>query len=78
MKWVFAGLSFAFLVAMAVGTVALKAANVRIRARIEKMYIDVEFCRMEVERRSLQSLETPEDLARLWRRAQDRILSNSR
>ncbi len=78
MKWVFAGLSFAFLVAMAVGTVALKAANVRIRARIETMYIEVEFCRMEVERRSLRGLETPEDLARHWRQVQDRILADSR
>ncbi len=78
MRWVFAGLSFAFLVALAVGTVALRAVNVRTRARIEQACIDVEFCRMEVERRSLRGLETPEDLARHWRQAQDRILANSR
>ena len=35
MKWVLAGLSFAFLVAVAVGTVALKAANVRTTRRLE-------------------------------------------
>ncbi len=78
MKWVFAGLSFAFLVALAVGTVAVKAANVRTTARIEKTSMDVEICRLEVERRSLSGPESPEQLARLWRAAQDRMLVDSR
>jgi hypothetical protein len=78
MKWVFAGLSFAFLVALAVGTVAVKAANVRTTARIEKASMEVEFCLLEVERRSLSGAESPELLARIWRRMQDRMLVDSR
>ena len=78
MKWVLAGLSFAFLVAVAVGTVALKAANVRTSRRIEKTSMNVEFCRLEVRRRSLRGPKTPEQLARLWRGAQGRMLVDSR
>lgn len=78
MKWVLAGLSFALLVALAIGTVALKAENVRARARIERLSRDVEFCRMEVTRRALLEGETSEHLARLWRQVQDQSEGQSR
>ena len=78
MKWVLAGLSFACLVGLAVGTVALKAANVRTSGRIEKALMDLEICRLELERRALSGAETPEQLASLWRRMQDRMSVDSR
>ncbi len=78
MKWVLAGLSFAFLVAVAVGTVALKAANVRTCRRIERTAMNVEIFRLEVRRRSLWGPEPPEQLARRWRGAQSRMPVDSR
>ncbi len=78
MKWVLAGVSFAFLVALALGTAAAKAENVRTRARIEQISMEVEFCRLEVDRRSMELRDSPEHLARLWREVQSRELADSR
>lgn len=78
MKWVLAGLSFALLVALAIGTVAVKAQNVRARARIERIARDIEFCRMEVASRALGEGETSEYLARLWRQVLARNEVDSR
>lgn len=78
MKWVLAGVSFAFLVALALGTAAAKAENVRTRARIEQISMQVEFCRLEVDRRSMELRDSPEHLARLWREVRSRDLADSR
>lgn len=78
MRWVLAGVSFAFLVAVALGTAAAKAENIRTRANIEQISMDVEICRLEVERRSLEQRDSPERLAWLWRRIQLRELADSR
>ena len=78
MKWVLAGISFAFLVALALATAAVKSDNVRTRARIEQISMDVDLCRLEVERRSLEVRGTPEHLARLWREARERMLGDWR
>ncbi|MEE9125732.1 MAG: hypothetical protein V3U11_01200 [Planctomycetota bacterium] len=78
MRWALAGISFAFLVALALATAAAKAENVRTRALIEETFMDVETCRMEVEWRSLELRDSPEYLARLWREVQSQELADSR
>lgn len=66
MRWLLAGLLFALAVALAIGTAALRADNVRFRHRVEREFQAVkdrvvEFRRLSVERLAEAS---PERLAK--------------
>jgi hypothetical protein len=66
MKWLLAGLLFALAIALAIGTAALRADNVRMRHRVELAIQAaedriVEFTRLSVER---LAEATPERLAK--------------
>lgn len=65
MRWVLCGLTFALAVALAVGTVAIRAENVRLRHRLESDYRRLEARAIELRRLSVQAAEsvTPERLA---------------
>lgn len=70
MKWLLAGLLFALAVGMMIGTVALRAENVRTRRAVELAYRDVQDRVVEVRRLGALALElaTPERLAEAhWR-----------
>ena len=54
MRWALAGSSFALLLALAVFTVAIRAANVRSRARIEDLTRDVHARQVELARRQFE------------------------
>ncbi len=51
MRWVFAGLAFALLVALAVFTVAIKANNIEARRRIARQGEELMALEVEVARR---------------------------
>jgi hypothetical protein len=55
MRWFLAGCSFAMLVALAVFTVAMRAANVRSRALLELVTRDVHVRHVELARRQFDA-----------------------
>jgi hypothetical protein len=65
MKWILAGILFASAVGLTIGTVALRAENVRLRHTIELEHRDVQDRVVEVRRLGALALEfaTPERLA---------------
>jgi uncharacterized membrane-anchored protein YhcB (DUF1043 family) len=65
MKWLLAGLLFALAVALAIGTVAIRAGNAALRHEVERTYRDIQDRMGELERLSLERAETatPEYLA---------------
>lgn len=65
MRWLLCGLTFALAVALAVGTAAIRAENLRERQRIDRELRKIEIRRLELQRLSVQALEraTPERLA---------------
>ena len=68
-KWILCGLSFALAVALAIGTTAIRAANVHARQRLQREWNGIVLRRMELQRLSVQSIEraTPERLAQSLR-----------
>lgn len=70
MRWLLAGLLFASAVALAIGTVAIRADNAAMRHRGERTYRDIQDRMAELERLALERAETatPEYLAAsMWR-----------
>jgi uncharacterized membrane-anchored protein YhcB (DUF1043 family) len=65
MRWVLCALLFALAVALAIGTVAIRAENIRLRHRLELDFRQLEARRVELHRLSVQAVEsvTPERLA---------------
>jgi uncharacterized membrane-anchored protein YhcB (DUF1043 family) len=65
MRWLLAGLLFALAVALAIGTVAIRAGNAALRHRVERTYRDILDRKGELERLSIECTEaaTPEHLA---------------
>ena len=54
MRWALAGCSFALLLALAVFTVAIRSANVRSRAWLERLTRDVHARQVELARRQFE------------------------
>jgi cell division protein FtsL len=67
MRWLLAGLLFALAVAMAIGTAAIRADNVRLRHEVERQYRAVEDRTIEYRRLLVARMAdaSPERLARL-------------
>jgi uncharacterized membrane-anchored protein YhcB (DUF1043 family) len=65
MRWLLAGLLFALAVALAIGTVAIRAGNAALRFEVERSYQDIQDRIVELRRLSLEGLEAaaPERLA---------------
>jgi hypothetical protein len=65
MRWVLCGLTFALTVALAIGTAAIRAENIRLRHRLDREYRAIEARAIELQRLSVQAVElvTPERLA---------------
>jgi len=65
MRWVLCGISFALAVALAIGTAAIRADNIRERHRLERELLRIQARQLELQRLSVQALEraTPERLA---------------
>lgn len=65
MRWLLAGLLFALAVALAIGTVAIRAGNAALRHRVESTYREIQDRVAELERLGLERAETatPEFLA---------------
>lgn len=69
MRWLLAGLLFALAVALAIGTVAIRAGNAALRHDVELCYHDIQDRIVELRRLSVERAEaaTPEHLAAaLW------------
>ncbi|MBX3462367.1 MAG: hypothetical protein KF830_04295 [Planctomycetes bacterium] len=69
MRWLCAGLLFALAVALAIGTVAIRAGNAALRHQVELTYADIQDRIVELRRLSVEGAEAakPERLARsLW------------
>jgi len=66
MRWLLAGFLFALAIALAVGTAALRAENVRCRHRVEREFQAVKDRLVEFRRLSVERLAeaTPERLAK--------------
>jgi uncharacterized membrane-anchored protein YhcB (DUF1043 family) len=64
-KWLLAGLLFALSVAMAIGTVAVRAENARLRHAVERELCEIEDRIVELRRLTVARLEaaSPEQLA---------------
>lgn len=65
MRWMLAGILFALSVGLAIGTVAIRADNVRCRRQLEREYWVIQDGALEAQRLSLRALQeaTPERLA---------------
>ncbi len=65
MRWLLAGLLFALAVALAIGTVAIRAGNAALRHDVERSYHDIQDRIVELRRLSVERAEasTPECLA---------------
>ena len=65
MRWLLAGLLFALSVALAIGTVAIRAGNAMLRHQIERTYQQIADRRVELIRITGEQAEamTPENLA---------------
>lgn len=69
MRWLLAGLLFALAVALAIGTVAIRAGNAALRFRVENSYHAIQDRIVELRRLSLEQAQAavPESLARsMW------------
>ncbi len=69
MRWLLAGLLFALAVAMAIGTAAIRAENVRRRLAVEDVYTDIKLRGVELRRMTTDRIEetSPHHLAEvLW------------
>ena len=74
MKWLFAGLTFAAVVALAVATAAMRAENIDARARLLLLTerIDAARVRLSAERSRCRDATRPEELIRRWQELIDR------
>lgn len=74
MRWLLAGLAFALAVALAIGTVAIRAENTRLRHRLDLDYRRIHDRIVELRRLSVRALDegSPEQLAQALR-AQQRM-----
>jgi len=74
MKWLLAGLCFALLVGLAVGTAAVQATNVQLRARIQQQVdaADAERVALQAERVRFGRETEPARLVAYWLELQER------
>lgn len=65
MRWMLAGIAFALAVALAIGTAAMRAANTRLRQRIDAAYVQVKDRSIELQRLRVrvQEVSAPDRLA---------------
>ncbi len=73
MKWLLAGLLFALAVAMAIGTAAIRAENVRRRLAVEDLRNAIQLRSVELQRLAIDRVEAvaPHRLAEaLWQQVQ--------
>lgn len=65
MRWLLAGLTFALTVALAIGTAAIRAENIRLRRWLDRDLLSIEDRAVELRRLSVRAMAaaTPERLA---------------
>lgn len=69
MRWLLAGLAFALAVGLAIGTAAIRADNASLRRALDRDYVGVRDCQIELRRLQVlaQAQGAPEKLAALVR-----------